>query len=235
MGAFDGRVVVVTGGAGALGAAVVQRLVAEGASVRVPVRDVEQARSSPVAAVARVEMVGPVDVADAASVDRFYDAIGGELWASVHSAGGFAMAPIESTDVDMFEAMHRMNALSCFLCCRAAVRQLRARGGGGRIVNVAARPALLPELAANKVAYVASKASVAAITQALGAELAQEGIWVNAVLPEIIDTPANRKAMPAADHARWPSPADIAETIVFLAAPENRSTSAALVPVYGRG
>jgi NAD(P)-dependent dehydrogenase (short-subunit alcohol dehydrogenase family) len=83
-------------------------------------------------------------------------------------------------------------------------------------------------------AYVASKAGVAAITQALAAELAADRILVNAVLPSIIDTPANRVAMPSADHAAWPRPAEIAETIGFLASPQNALSSGALIPVYGR-
>jgi NAD(P)-dependent dehydrogenase (short-subunit alcohol dehydrogenase family) len=83
-------------------------------------------------------------------------------------------------------------------------------------------------------AYAAAKASVAAITQGLATELIGDGILVNAVLPSLIDTPANRAAMPGADHAAWPKPAELAETIVFLASPQNALTSGALVPVYGR-
>ena len=105
--------------------------------------------------------------------------------------------------------------------------------GGGRIVNVAARAAVAP--VPGMAAYLTSKAGVAALTQALAAEVLTEGILVNAVLPSIIDTPANRASMPKADFATWPKPAEIAETIVFLASPENALTSGALVPVYGRG
>jgi NAD(P)-dependent dehydrogenase (short-subunit alcohol dehydrogenase family) len=83
-------------------------------------------------------------------------------------------------------------------------------------------------------AYVASKAGVAAMTQALAAELTRDRILVNAVLPSVIDTPANRAAMPDADHAAWPKPAELAEAIAFLASSENALTSGALVPVYGR-
>ena len=83
-------------------------------------------------------------------------------------------------------------------------------------------------------AYVASKAAVAALTQALAAEVAGRGVLVNAVAPSTIDTPANRLAMPKANHALWPTPAEIAETIVFLASPGNRVTSGAIVPVYGK-
>src|SRR4029079_12833333 len=116
--------------------------------------------------------------------------------------------------------------------CREGVRSIRRSGGGGRIVNVAARPVVSP--APGMTAYVASKAAVAAITQSLAAELAADRILVNAVLPSIIDTPANRAAMPKADHAAWPKPAEIAEAIGFLASPDNTLTSGALLPVYGR-
>src|SRR6185436_2025652 len=106
--------------------------------------------------------------------------------------------------------------------------------GAGRIVNVAARPALEPRSGAGMAAYVASKAAVAALTQALAAELAPRRILVNAIAPSIIDTPANRAAMPDADHASWPTPAEIAATILFLASADNQVTSGAIVPVYGR-
>ena len=107
-------------------------------------------------------------------------------------------------------------------------------GGGGRIVNVAARPALEPRLGAGMIAYTASKAAVAALTQALGEEVAKDGILVNAVVPSTMDTPANRSAMPKADFSAWPKVEEVAATIVFLASPENKVTRSALVPVYGK-
>ncbi len=103
---------------------------------------------------------------------------------------------------------------------------------GGRIINVAARPALVP--AGGMLAYTTSKAAVASLTQCLAAEVIGESILVNAVVPSIIDTPANRSSMRDADHASWPKAAEIAEAIAFLASPSNRLTSGALVPVYGR-
>ncbi len=102
------------------------------------------------------------------------------------------------------------------------------------MVNVSARPGLIPELGAGMVPYTASKAAVAAITQALGAEVAGDGILVNAVVPSIMDTRANRKAMPSADHSKWPKLEEVAATIAFLASPDNAVTRGALVPVYGR-
>jgi NAD(P)-dependent dehydrogenase (short-subunit alcohol dehydrogenase family) len=211
--AMQGRHVVVTGGKGALGGAVVAWLEGRGAIVHVP-------------------DIATVDLSSEAQAVAYYAALP-PLWASVQLAGGFAMSPIVDTSLADFEKQWRMNTVTCFLACREAVRSIRAAGGGGRIVNVAARPVVVP--VAGMTAYAASKSGVAAITQGLAAELIGEGILVNAVLPSIIDTPANRAAMPAADHAAWPRPAELAEAIGFLASPANSLTSGSLVPVYGRG
>ena len=150
------------------------------------------------------------------------------------------MAPVGTTSGADFTAQFRMNVLSCFLCCAAAVAAFRARlepgpGGarGGRIVNVAARPALEPRLGAGMIAYTAAKSAVAALTQALAQETVDDDIWVNAVAPSVLDTPANRAAMPDAEHGRWVAPDDIAELIVFLASAANRVTRGAVIPVYG--
>ncbi len=178
-------------------------------------------------------LLGPVDLANEGDVARLYDAAGG-LWASIHLAGGFAMTAIAATAKLDIMKMVEMNFLSCHLCCAAAVRALRRQGRGGRIVNVAARPALEPRLAAGMAAYGASKAAVAALTEALAEEVAADGILVNAVAPSTIDTPANRTAMPKARHELWPKAEEIAATIAFLASPENRVTRGAVVPVYGR-
>jgi len=104
----------------------------------------------------------------------------------------------------------------------------------GRIVNVAARAALEPRSGAGMTAYAASKTAVAAFTQALSSEVAGDGIWVNAVAPSIMDTPANRASMPKADYALWPKVEEVAAAILFLASPGNRVTSGAIVPVYGK-
>jgi NAD(P)-dependent dehydrogenase (short-subunit alcohol dehydrogenase family) len=209
---MQGRHVVVTGGKGALGGAVVALLEARGAIVHVP-------------------DIATVDLSNEAAATAYYAALP-PLWASIQLAGGFALAPLTDTSLADFEKQWRMNTVTCFLACREAVRSIRRAGGGGRIVNVAARPVLVP--APGMTAYVASKAGVAAITQTLAAELLPESILVNAVLPSLMDTPANRAAMPAADHAAWPKPAEVAEAIGFLASPQNALTSGALVPVYGR-
>jgi NAD(P)-dependent dehydrogenase (short-subunit alcohol dehydrogenase family) len=176
-------------------------------------------------------LVADCDLTDEAAVARLY-ADASDLWASIHVAGGFAMSPLAETNKAGLMAMIDMNLVSCHLCCRAAVKAMGNRGG--RIVNVAARPALEPRTAAGSTAYAASKAAVAALTVALAEEVARDGILVNAVAPSIINTPANRSAIPKADHASWPKPDEIAATIAFLASPENQVTRGAIVPVYGR-
>lgn len=216
---FAGKDVVVTGGAGALGRAVVARLEAAGAACHVA--DVAASGA------------GAIDLADEAAVGAFYDGLP-DLWASIHCAGGFRAEPIAATDASALLAQLSLNAVTCFTCCRAAIGRLRRAGRGGRIVNVAARPGLVPSTGAGMSAYAASKAAVVALTQALAEEVAAEGILVNAVAPSILDTPANRAAMPRADFARWPKVEEVAEVIAFLASPNNMSARGAVVPVYGR-
>ncbi len=230
-GEYAQRHVVVTGGTGALGSAVVERLLERGAECHVPARDASELERLAWRSHPRVRVATGIDLTDERPVHDFYAPLDG-LWASIHVAGGFSMSPITETDLDAFRRMIDLNAVTCFLCCREAVRKIRTGGDGGRIVNVAAKPAIVP--VGGMTAYAASKAAVASITQCLAEELADERIWVNAIVPSIMDTPANRKAMPHADHAKWPTVAEVAATIVFLASPQNESTRQALVPVYGR-
>lgn len=226
---FAHRTVIVTGGTGALGRAVVGTLLSSGALCRVPYVVEAEAATFPykdgVTLIPRCELTTEDDVA------RLYDGVT-DLWASIHVAGGFAMGAVAETDKAGMMHMLNMNFVSCYLCCRAAIQTFGP--GGGRIVNVAARPGLEPRLGAGMAPYAASKAAVAAFTQSLAAEVASRRILVNAVAPSIIDTPANRAAMPKADHAAWPKPEEIAATIAFLASPDNKVTTGAVVPVPGR-
>ncbi len=237
--AFDGAHVVVTGGTGALGAAVVGALRAAGAVCHVTNMVAGELAAYPHRDDPGVHITTGVDLADEAAVRRFYAALP-PLWASVHLAGGFAMSPVAETSAVDFADQFQMNALSAFLCSAAAIRAIRARaepgpGGakGGRIVNVAARPGIEPRLGSGMVAYATAKAAVAALTQALAQETSGEEIWINAVAPSILDTPANRAAMPGADYASWVAPSAVGEIITFLASPDNRSTRGAVIPVYG--
>lgn len=224
-----GRHVVVTGGAGALGGAVVAAFRAAGAVCHIPMMEAE-ARAP---AVEGVFHIPGVDLTQEAAVTALYARLPSDLWASVHLAGGFAMAGIAETTLADFRFQLDLNLTTAFLCCREAVRRFRARpgggGGGGRIVNVASRAALEPE--AKKTGYTVAKAGVVALTRALGRELAAESILVNAVAPGSIDTPANRAA--GMDPARMTSPAAVAAVIVWLASPGNTVASGAVVPVYG--
>ena len=226
---FEGRDVVVTGGAGALGQAVVDAFGRAGAIVHVPVRGKLPAASDP-----RARYTAGVDLTDESAVAGFYAGLPGEPWGSVHLAGGFAMAGIAETTLGDLRAQLDINLVSAFLCCREAVRRFRSRpgGGGGRIVNVASRAAVRPE--GGKAAYTLAKAAVVALTLELAEELKTEAILVNAVAPGTIDTPANRSAMAGLDPSHFVSPAEIADVIVWLASPANRIASGTVVPVYGR-
>ena len=224
----DRSPVLVTGGTGALGTAVCRRLLSEGCALHVTWLHESERDSFPLADQCALHQV---DLADEAAVTELYRRIG-SLWASIHVAGGFAMGPIDGMSLADFEAMFRMNTTSAFLCCREAVRAMRHEGGGGRIVNVGARPAVEP--VGGMLAYTTSKAAVTSLTQCLAKEVLEDSILVNAVLPSIMDTPANRAGMPDADFDAWPTVDEVAETIAWLASPENTLTTGALVPVYGQ-
>jgi NAD(P)-dependent dehydrogenase (short-subunit alcohol dehydrogenase family) len=229
---FRDRHVVVTGGAGALGTAIVAALVEAGATCHVPCFDEAEAQRFRLRGNKQVVTSVAGNLADEAVVTLLYQGVT-PLWASIHVAGGFAAAAVRDTGKAALAQQIDMNFVSSFLCCRAAVNAMTATGGG-RIVNVAARPALEWRLGAGMVAYTASKAAVAAMTVALAEEVAKDGILVNAVAPSIMDTPANRQAMPKADYGAWPKVEEVAATILFLASTDNRVTRGAIVPVYGR-
>jgi NAD(P)-dependent dehydrogenase (short-subunit alcohol dehydrogenase family) len=228
---YRDKQVIVTGGTGALGSAVVGALLEAGARCHVPYIHEAETERFPHRRHERVTLVAGATLADEAAVARLYGGVA-PLWASIHVAGGFAMAPIAETDKAALIAQLEMNLASCFLCCRAAVGAMK--GVGGRIVNVASRPALEPRLGAGMIAYTVAKAGVAALTEALAQEVAGDGILVNAVAPSIMDTAANRKDMPKANFALWPKVEEVAATILFLASPENKVTRGAVVPVYGK-
>ena len=225
--------VVVTGGTGALGAAVVGRLLAAGAVCHIPYHSEEAAKGFALRNHQQVSLVAVGNLADEAAVAAFYGGLD-TVWASIHVAGSFAFAPIAQSDKALLTRQLESNLMSAYLCSRAAVAAFRRGPGPGRIVNVAARQALEPRLGASLTAYTVSKAALAALTVALAEEVAQEGILVNSVAPSIMDTAANRNSMPKADFDAWPKVEEVAATIVFLASPQNAVTRGAVVPVYGK-
>ena len=228
---FSGKHVVITGGTGALGTAVVTRLLAAGASCTIPYVHEAEAQRFPNRGDPNVTLIAVSDLADETQVARVF--AGRKPWASIHIAGGFAAGKVADTDKKALMAQIDSNLISCFLCCRAAV-QAMSTSGGGRIVNVAARPALEWRTGAGMSAYTIAKTGVAALTVTLAEEVAASGILVNAVAPSIMDTPANRKEMPKANFDAWPKVDEVAATILFLASSDNRVTRGAIVPVYGK-
>jgi NAD(P)-dependent dehydrogenase (short-subunit alcohol dehydrogenase family) len=228
---FTDRHVMVTGGTGALGRAVVGALIERGAHCHVTYMLETEAMSFPFRD--KVTMHAVDDLASEPTVEKLY-AAPPKLWASIHLAGGFAMSPIAETAKTKLMTQLDSNFVAGFLCCREAVSAIRRAGGGGRIVNVAARPGLEWRSGAGMVAYAASKAAVAAMTAALAEEVAKDGILVNAVAPSIMDTPVNRKSSPDADYSTWPKVEEVAATILFLASPQNAVTRGGIVPVYGK-
>jgi NAD(P)-dependent dehydrogenase (short-subunit alcohol dehydrogenase family) len=228
---YRDRHVIVTGGTGALGAAVVGALVEAGATCHVPYVVAAEAERFALRQHERVKLVAMSDLGDEADVARLFGGVD-QLWASIHLVGGFAMAAVAKTTKAELMKQLEMNLVTAFLCSRGAVNAMSGRGG--RIVNVAARPALEPRSGAGMAAYTASKAAVVALTIALAEEVAKLGILVNAVAPSTMDTPANRAAMPKADHSAWPKVEEVAATILFLASPLNAVTRGAIVPVYGK-
>jgi NAD(P)-dependent dehydrogenase (short-subunit alcohol dehydrogenase family) len=231
------RVAVITGGTGALGRAVTLQFLREGAHCAVPYRsEAEKDELVQEAAPdadrlfcmrADLTQLEPLDAFVAAVVERF-----GGIDILLNLAGAFAGGtPVAETDPATFDRMLDVNLRSVFLVSRAVIPHL-VRRGGGKIVSVAARAAL--QGTAGLAAYSASKAGVITLTQAMADELRDQNVQVNCILPSIIDTPANRRAMPEADHSRWVDPAEIARVLAFLASDDSRAISGAAVPVYGR-
>lgn len=228
MSGFGGRRVVVTGGGGFLGMAVVEALLDQGAEVHVPAVGESDAKRLAQLDHAMLRVSPEVDLTDEAKTIAFYESVPGPLWASLHIAGGFVWGPLADAPLEAFDKMVALNLRTCWLCCREAAKRMDE----GRIVNVAAKPTLVPS--ANVATYAATKSAVVGLTLALDEELHERGVFVNAIAPSIMDTPTNRSAMPNADFDAWPKVEEVAATIAFLASPANKTTRGAIIPVYGR-
>ena len=197
-----------------------------------PISHEDEAKRFPHRGHKNVSLTALGDLADEAAVNEFYDGLA-KLWASIHIAGGFAFAPIEKSDKALLMGQVETNLVSAYLCSPRGGQALRQ---GGRRPHRQCRGATRTGAAqgASMTAYAAAKAGVAALTVALGEEVAKDGILVNAVAPSIMDTPANRKSMPKADSSRLAEGRGSCGDDLFLASPENAVTRSAIVPVYGK-
>src|ERR1700726_220087 len=225
---MDGKVIVVTGALGALGRVVAQAALARGARVA----GVDHAEAQTPATPTRIEP-GGVDLPDAAQAKTAIDAAAshfGRLDALINIAGGFAFETVADGDPKTWQRMYALNVATALNASRAALSHL-ASASAGRIVNIGAMGAL--QAGAGMGAYAASKAGVHRLTEALAAEWKGK-ITVNAVLPSTIDTAANRASMPNADFAKWVTPQELAEVILFLASDAASAVTGALIPVSGR-
>ena len=217
----------MTGAAGALGGAVVRRLLTDGWRVVAVVRGAEYVDG---AVTARADVTDPAAVADAVNMAAADAAA--PLRAVVNLVGGYATGGrVHETAVEEFEAMFRLNLRPAYVVTAAALPYLIASGGGS-VVCVGSRASARPFSGA--AGYIASKAALVALVDALAVEYREDGVRINAVLPSVIDTAANRAAQPSADVTRWVTGEQVADVIAFLLSDAAAATSGAHVPVYGR-
>src|SRR5260370_9505559 len=226
---MNGKVVVISGALGALGKVVTEEAVARGGGVAA----VDHAPSQIPPAPDRIEF-GGVDLSDAAQAKKAIDAAAahfGRLDALINIAGAFAFETVADGDPKTWQRMYAINLLTALNASRSALPHLAA-SASARIVNVGAMAAL--QAGAGMGPYAASKAGVHRLTEALAAEWKGK-ITINAVLPSIVDTAANRASMPKADFSKWVTPHELAEVILFLVSDAASAVTGALIPVSGRG
>jgi len=232
---FSNKLVLVAGGTGGLGRAVSLAFLEEGASVAVTFRRQEEFDALKQSAGPQPSLSGHnVDITVDAAVTKMVEAIlanHGRLDVLVNTVGGYkAGMKFWEQDSQVVDEMLYLNLHSGYTLARAVVPAM-LRQGEGAIVNVAAKAAL--DAPARAAAYAASKAAAIAMMNSLAADLKGTGVRVNSVLPSIIDTEPNRKAMPNADFAKWPKPLDIARVILFLCSEDAKVIRGASIPVYG--
>ncbi len=224
--------VVITGAAGVLGAAVARAFLSAGASLAL--LDRAAASHDPLKDSAEPhEFLEGIDLTDLGQAQRAMDTAASKLGGIdvlVNIAGGFRWETIADGSLETWDFLYAINLKTALCACKAALRYLPA--DDGRIVNVGA--AATAKAGTGMGAYTASKAGVAKLTEALAEELKDKGINVNAVLPTIIDTPANRADMPKADFSRWVAPQALADVIVFLSSHAARAITGASILVSGR-
>lgn len=225
---MNGKVVIITGALGALGKVVAEMALSRGARVA----GIDHAPSQAPATRDRIE-IGATDLSDPARAKSAIDAAAshfGKLDVLINIAGGFAFETVAEGNARTWERMYARNVLTALNASHAALGHL-AQSGAGRIINVGSMGAL--QAGSGMGAYAASKVGVHKLTEALAAEWKGK-ITVNAVLPSVIDTEANRASMPDADFAKWVKPQELAEVILFLASDAASAVTGALIPVNGR-
>jgi NAD(P)-dependent dehydrogenase (short-subunit alcohol dehydrogenase family) len=233
---FEGKVVLVAGGTGGLGRAVSLAFLQEGAKVVVTYRAQQEFEVLKTAAGTNISNLEghTVDVTDEAAVRQLVEKIVGKhrrLDVMVNTVGGYAGGTkLWELETKVFDQMLALNLRSGYALARAAVRVM-LKEGHGAVVNVASKAAV--DHAAGAAAYAASKSAAVALLDSLAADLRGSGVRVNTILPSIIDTETNRKAMPKADFAKWPKPEEIARVIVFLCSDDAKVIHGAAIPVYG--
>ncbi|MGD2062254.1 MAG: SDR family NAD(P)-dependent oxidoreductase [Nitrospirota bacterium] len=223
---------VVTGGTGFLGTAVCRRLFADGYRVFATAESEAAADRFRAEPGHREIVTRVVELTDGTAVDGLFAEIDGPVDALACLAGGWRGGPLAETTDDDLALLTRMNVTSAVVTLRAAYPYLRRAAAGAGVVLVSSRSALAG--GAGSAVYAATKAGVAGLVYSLAAEWLEEAISINAIAPGILDTPANREAMPDADHDRWPSTEALAAVVTFLLGPQARVVSGAVVPVYGR-
>ncbi|MEO6800981.1 MAG: SDR family NAD(P)-dependent oxidoreductase [Rhodanobacter sp.] len=224
---LENRRIAVTGGFGALGAATVLAALAAGAQVVAIDRT-----DPPAGGLGNARCLGGVDLADPHAAQEALAAAAksmGGLDALVNIAGTFRYETVADGDLDTWDLLYRINLRTAVAASQAALKHLQA---GGRIINIGAASAL--KAGAGIGAYAASKSGVMRLTETLAEELKERNITVNALLPSILDTPPNRADMPSADFARWVTPRQLADVILFLLSEQSSAITGALIPVTGR-
>jgi NAD(P)-dependent dehydrogenase (short-subunit alcohol dehydrogenase family) len=236
---LGGQVAVITGGVGGLGGAVTAAFVAAGASVVVVERSGRRQAFDTLAAqlgapAERLDFVA-ADVLDENSVAAMVAAAlarHGRMDVLVNLVGGYeAGQPVTELDLAVWQRMEDLNLRSAFLVSKHAARPM-IQQGEGRILNISARGARSGRK--NAAAYAVAKAGIITLTEVQAEELRDQGVTVNCILPSIIDTPANRAALPNADFGRWPRAEEVARVLLFLASDDAKLISGAAIPVYGR-
>lgn len=233
---FPNRVVIVTGGTGALGRVVARDFATAGAKVIVPYRSDEafarlQAEFGDLAAQLEGQQT---DITDESRVDQFVSTVlnrHGRINFLVNLAGGYAGGAFTSSGTALWDQMFRTNLWTALLMTHAVLPHLLDRGNG-RVITIGSRSALEPS--ANASAYAASNAAVIALTQSVAREIRTSGVTINCLAPSTIDTEANRQAMPKGNSARWVQPSQLSSLILYLCSDAAAAINGAVIPIYGQ-